>query len=271
MVLSSGNARCLLDRPTRNLLADHKQIIARRRGSMASSFSRSTLTSSSTLSPPFSPTWTLAASSSSSTPSPPWVTPQPVHHRHLDTNTMEEYRLPGELFDMDYQCQLVFGPQSRICPYMPVCKRLWCTFDTAGGCKTQHMPWADGTPCAEGKWCQQGKCLPIKLEEKKKIDGEWGEWSSFGPCSRTCGGGIRKSTRECDNPKPQNGGRYCLGERVKYESCNIQECPPGSPDFRAEQCASFDGQTFGIKGLKSDVKWAPHYTGGMYHLSVCSM
>lgn len=30
------------------------------------------------------------------------------------------------------------------------CKRLWCTGYSRGvqtGCRTQHMPWADGTPC----------------------------------------------------------------------------------------------------------------------------
>lgn len=32
------------------------------------------------------------------------------------------------------------------------CKRLWCTDSTSksNACKTLHMPWADGTKCAEG-------------------------------------------------------------------------------------------------------------------------
>src|SRR5688572_20492901 len=73
-----------------------------------------------------------------------------------DNPIIAELRQPGELYDMDLQCALVFGPQSKICPYMPVCKRLWCTISSdVGGCRTQHMPWADGTPCAQNKWCQQ--------------------------------------------------------------------------------------------------------------------
>lgn len=60
---------------------------------------------------------------------------------------------PGQLYPRDRQCELVFGPHSRICPYMPECKRLWCTMDdtTQGGCRTQHMPWADGTQCGDSK------------------------------------------------------------------------------------------------------------------------
>lgn len=32
------------------------------------------------------------------------------------------------------------------------------------------------------------------------------------------------SYRECTNPVPQNGGKYCEGQRVQYQSCNIQLC-----------------------------------------------
>ncbi|GFX43277.1 a disintegrin and metalloproteinase with thrombospondin motifs 20 [Trichonephila clavipes] len=66
----------------------------------------------------------------------------------------EFHQPPGQLYPRDAQCELVFGPKSRICPYMPECKRLWCTMDgdsTQGGCRTQHMPWADGTQCGESK------------------------------------------------------------------------------------------------------------------------
>lgn len=54
----------------------------------------------------------------------------------------------------------------------------------------------------------------------------------FDDCSRTCGGGVQKSTRDCNSPAPANGGRYCVGRRVKYQSCNTFECPVGSKDFR---------------------------------------
>lgn len=50
----------------------------------------------------------------------------------------------------------------------------------------------------------------------------WGPW---GDCSRTCGGGVQYTMRECDNPVPKNGGKYCEGKRVRYRSCNIEDCP----------------------------------------------
>lgn len=39
----------------------------------------------------------------------------------------QELMLPGQYFNTDLQCQLIFGPDSRICPYMTPCKNLWCT------------------------------------------------------------------------------------------------------------------------------------------------
>ena len=104
---------------------------------------------------------------------------------------------------MDYQCELIFGPSSRICPYMPACKRLWCTISSSNeGCKTQHMPWADGTPCGKdnGFQCQKGKCINIYETKQKPRNGGWGSWSNFNECSKPCDGGIHQATRECNNP-----------------------------------------------------------------------
>lgn len=58
------------------------------------------------------------------------------------------------------------------------------------------------------------------------VDGGWAAWGPWGECSRTCGGGVQFSHRECKDPEPQNGGRYCLGRRTKYQSCHTEECPP---------------------------------------------
>ncbi|CAL8108656.1 unnamed protein product [Orchesella dallaii] len=176
---------------------------------------------------------------------------------------------PGEIFSEHKQCELVFGPNSQLCSYMPPCRRLWCTnhggpeSEESEGCRTQHMPWADGTRCGSNKWCQRGQCVLKDLEKLKIINGGWGSWQDYGECSRECGGGVRKSFRECDNPKPRNGGKYCVGPRVKYESCNTHECANTSIsfDFRASQCAAFNGDNFNINGLPEDVTWVPKYNG----------
>lgn len=40
-------------------------------------------------------------------------------------------------------------------PFQILCKRLWCTSAEGDhkGCRTQHMPMADGTDCERGKVC----------------------------------------------------------------------------------------------------------------------
>ncbi len=104
---------------------------------------------------------------------------------------------------------------------------------------------------------------------------------SWSKCSRTCGGGIRQSVRECGSPTPANGGLYCRGERLRYDSCNTWDCPAPRGgdsgggvgdrsgkhdkatffDFRQEQCAVFDGNNFNIEGVPDTVRWVPKYTG----------
>ncbi|XP_066934997.1 uncharacterized protein [Clytia hemisphaerica] len=58
------------------------------------------------------------------------------------------------------------------------------------------------------------------------VNGNWGRWSSYGGCSKTCGGGSRTRTRRCDSPKPQNGGASCKGSSTQSGRCNIQKCLP---------------------------------------------
>ncbi|XP_016299075.1 A disintegrin and metalloproteinase with thrombospondin motifs 9-like [Sinocyclocheilus anshuiensis] len=62
-------------------------------------------------------------------------------------------QLPGQIYSVNKQCELIFGPGTQVCPYMTQCRRLWCTSPEGvqRGCRTQHMPWADGTECSPGK------------------------------------------------------------------------------------------------------------------------
>lgn len=81
----------------------------------------------------------------------------------------------------------------------------------------------------------------------------------YNQCTRTCGGGVQSSSRECNSPSPSNGGKYCIGTRIKYRSCNTQDCPLDTLDFREEQCADMNNNNFDIQGLSPDVKWVPKY------------
>ncbi|KYO47658.1 A disintegrin and metalloproteinase with thrombospondin motifs 4 [Alligator mississippiensis] len=171
-------------------------------------------------------------------------------------------QLPGSMYDVNKQCELMFGPGSQVCPYLKQCKRLWCTSveGVHKGCRTQHMPLADGTNCGPGMHCRHGICVNKEMEIRP-VDGEWGPWGPYSSCSRTCGGGIKSTTRLCNQPEPKNGGKYCVGRRMKFRSCNTDSCPRGKNGFREQQCSDFDGKHFNINGLTSAVRWLPKYSG----------
>ncbi|XP_039254069.2 A disintegrin and metalloproteinase with thrombospondin motifs 4-like [Styela clava] len=174
-------------------------------------------------------------------------------------------KLPGEMYDVNAQCAMSFGKGAVECPFMQECGRLWC--HTPGGahqCHTRHFPRADGTSCGRGLHCFQGKCVKVEQLRMPK-DGNWGQWGTFGSCSRSCGGGVQMSSRECNNPAPENGGKYCIGARLRFRSCNTDGCPEsrsssGPSDFRSEQCAAYNGQTFPHLGVKTATKWIPKYS-----------
>ena len=90
----------------------------------------------------------------------------------------KDSKYAGEFFDENEQCKLVFGFGSAICPYMPPCKRLWCSTLSGAehGCATQHMPWADGTACGDGKWCMRSECVDKRSGGRRARDGAWGQW-----------------------------------------------------------------------------------------------
>ena len=56
------------------------------------------------------------------------------------------------------------------------------------------------------------------------VDGNWGGWSNYDSCSKTCGSGKKAKARRCDNPKPSNGGNFCFGANYKQTTCNTGTC-----------------------------------------------
>ncbi|XP_078312840.1 A disintegrin and metalloproteinase with thrombospondin motifs adt-1-like [Crassostrea virginica] len=100
------------------------------------------------------------------------------------------------------QCSVTCGPggertRSRGCSKTP-----------AGSCnfqQTQSEPCV-GPPCP--------------------IDGAWSDWSSWSPCSNSCGEGQETRTRTCTNPAPAHGGKECPGEAKETRACI--GCPAGS-------------------------------------------
>ena len=75
----------------------------------------------------------------------------------------------------------------------------------------EHFVWNLAT-C----WC--------KIVNSSAVDGGWSSWK-IGPCSKTCGWGIQKRTRVCDNPIRSCGGKQCEGSNTDYIKCNDVCCP----------------------------------------------
>ncbi|XP_077203187.1 thrombospondin-2 [Paroedura picta] len=75
------------------------------------------------------------------------------------------------------------------------------------------------------------------------INGRWGPWSPWSACTVTCEGGIRERSRLCNSPKPQHGGKACVGDVIQYDMCNKQDCPIdgclSNPCFPGAECNSY--------------------------------
>ncbi|PWA30115.1 hypothetical protein CCH79_00009766 [Gambusia affinis] len=56
------------------------------------------------------------------------------------------------------------------------------------------------------------------------VDGNWGNWFPPAQCSVSCGEGLQLSFRQCDNPSPQYGGKYCEGPSTRTSVCK-SPCP----------------------------------------------
>eukprot|EP00112_Aurelia_sp_Birch-Aquarium-sp1_P019789 Seg4965.1 transcript_id=Seg4965.1/GoldUCD/mRNA.D3Y31 product=Hemicentin-1 protein_id=Seg4965.1/GoldUCD/D3Y31 len=101
-----------------------------------------------------------------------------------------------------------------------------CSKSCGGGIQTRTRkcdspaPQHGGLPCtdpaSESQACNTEKC---------PVNGGLSPWSSYGPCSKSCGGGTKKKTRACTNPAPEFGGSDCIGALSKSASCNTNRCP----------------------------------------------
>ncbi|XP_048223992.1 A disintegrin and metalloproteinase with thrombospondin motifs 16 [Perognathus longimembris pacificus] len=164
--------------------------------------------------------------------------------------------LPGELYDANTQCKWQFGEKAKLCLLgftKDICKALWC-HRVGRKCETKFMPAAEGTVCGQDMWCRGGQCVKYGDEGPRPTHGHWSDWSPWSPCSRTCGGGVSHRDRLCTNPRPSHGGKFCVGSTRALQLCNSQNCPRGSPDFRAAQCAEYDSKRF--RGWH--YKWKPY-------------
>lgn len=105
-----------------------------------------------------------------------------------------------------------------------------CSVSCAGGTQTRTRTCTVPEPAYGGKNCsgpekETNTCNTMPCP----VAGGYGAWSIFSPCSKLCGGGEHKRTRECDNPIALHGGKTCeqqeLGPKEESKPCNEQPCP----------------------------------------------
>ncbi|XP_042853608.1 semaphorin-5A isoform X2 [Panthera tigris] len=107
--------------------------------------------------------------------------------------------------------------------------------------------WSPWTPCTHTDGSAVGSCLcrtrscdspapqcggwecegPRMEIANCSRNGGWTPWTSWSPCSTTCGIGFQVRQRSCSNPTPRHGGRVCVGQNREERYCNEHLlCPP---------------------------------------------
>merc|ERR1711974_26719 len=145
-------------------------------------------------------------------------------------------------------------------------KKLWChTTDPEKrfeNCAVKQCvdgewsAWSNGTACTAtcggGKQTRSRTCTPPKYggmdcsgdatEEQScnqspcPVDGGWSAWGAYTTCTATCGGGMKKKTRSCNNPTPDHGGKLCDGSESETDTCNTEQCPTTLPPTTTTPC-----------------------------------
>ncbi|XP_038527072.1 hemicentin-1 isoform X3 [Canis lupus familiaris] len=65
----------------------------------------------------------------------------------------------------------------------------------------------------------------VRVPVTVQVHGGYSQWSSWRSCSVTCGKGIQKRSRLCNNPFPANGGKPCQGSDSETRNCQRKLCP----------------------------------------------
>lgn len=101
-----------------------------------------------------------------------------------------------------------------------------CTSPCGGGFQLRNRSCNDPEPLYGGEFCQ-GNTTDVNEcnTHPCPVNGNWSDWSKWGDCSLSCGGGLRMRERRCDEPEPRYGGEDCSGNITENDPCNTHFCP----------------------------------------------
>ncbi|KAF6211421.1 hypothetical protein GE061_011933 [Apolygus lucorum] len=150
--------------------------------------------------------------------------------------------LPGQVYTAAEQCRINFEIDTYACLVGEFCKRLYCKMNE-DECVSTGDPPAQGTRCGPDQWCFNGRCVH-RGSRPGATNGEWGIWSQWTPCTKTCGGGIQTAHRACDSPAPSMGGRPCPGSWLKSRMCNVGPCADAGKGFLDQQCKNTNARPY---------------------------
>ncbi|XP_073660269.1 semaphorin-5B isoform X2 [Tursiops truncatus] len=101
---------------------------------------------------------------------------------------------------------------------------------------TNPEPRNGGLPCV-GDAAEYQDCNP----QACPVRGAWSCWTSWSPCSASCGGGHYQRTRSCSSPAPSPGEDICLGLHTEEALCATQACPEGWSPWSEWSACTEDG------------------------------
>ncbi|XP_066934153.1 uncharacterized protein [Clytia hemisphaerica] len=100
-----------------------------------------------------------------------------------------------------------------------------CTKDGGSSIKRYRQcnmppPMFGGKPCPGNSTDEIIGCFDVC-----PVDGGFNQWSSFTPCSKTCGNGLKSRYRLCNDPIPQGStARNCTGAYNEVKHCRLATC-----------------------------------------------
>jgi len=107
--------------------------------------------------------------------------------------------------------------------------------------ETKRRQRSCDSPAPTGESARQCQGSSIDEDECSAscvIDGGWSSWSEWSPCNERC---VQGRTRQCNRPKPQNGGAPCDESDHEQQQCTTDYCKNGWMTTLADQPALIAG------------------------------